>query len=165
MVSKFLQENKYSSLLLAGIRLFLGWKWFHAGWSKLASGGFDASGFLRGAVKKVSGEHPAVQPWWGEALEAVVLPNVEVFNVLIPWAEFLVGIGLIFGLFTSAAAFFGVVMNFAYMFSGSAGINPLMALLGIFLITAGWNAGKIGFDRWVIEYFRKRTGKSRSLTA
>ena len=35
-----------------------------------------------------------VQPWWGNFLQEVALPHVEIFNVLVPWGEFLVGIAL-----------------------------------------------------------------------
>ena len=34
------------------------------------------------------------------------------------------------------AAFAGVVMNFSYMFAGSAGV-PAVAILGVFLVLAG----------------------------
>ena len=53
-----------------------------------------------------------------------VIPNVEVVNLLVPWGELLVGLGLMLGLFTKTAVFFGMVMNFSYMFSGTTSTNP-----------------------------------------
>lgn len=155
MFIQFLRENRYASYLLPLLRLYLGWQWLNAGWGKISSGNFDASGFLYGAVEKMSDEHPAVQPWWGGFLNEVALPNVELFNVLVPWGEFLVGLGLILGIFTSFSVLMGLTMNFAYLFSGTTSTNPQMVLIGMFVLVAGMNAGKIGLDRWVVPYLRK----------
>jgi thiosulfate dehydrogenase [quinone] large subunit len=155
MFVKILRENVYVSYLLTVFRLYIGWKWLHAGWGKI-TGGFDASGFLKGAVKKAVGENPAVQPWWAEFLNGFAIPNVEVFNVLVPWGEFLVGLGLILGVFTSIVTLMGLVMNFAYMFSGTTSTNPQMVLIEIFILVAGFNAAKIGLDYWIIPFLRKQ---------
>lgn len=153
MVS-LLRENKTASYLLLIVRLYIGWEWLKAGWEKI-TGGFDASGFLKGAISKATGEHPAVQSWWANFLDGFAIPNVGLFNFLIPWGEFLVGLGLILGCLTTAAVFFGMVMNFAFMFSGTTSTNPQMLLLSIFIIVAGFNAGRIGLDYYVIPVWRK----------
>lgn len=155
MFMQFLKENRYVSLLLTLVRVYLGWQWLNAGWGKISSGEFDASGFLYGAVKNMSGEHPAVQPWWGNFLKEVALPYVDLFNVIVPWGEFLVGLGLILGIVTSFSILMGLTMNFAYMFSGTTSTNPQMALLGMFILVAGINAGKIGLDRWAVPFLRR----------
>lgn len=160
MFIQFLKENRFVSLLLAALRLYLGWQWLYAGWRKISSGKFDASGFLYGAVKNMSGEHPAVQPWWGNFLKEVAIPYVDLFNVIVPWGEFLVGLGLMLGLFTSFSILMALTMNFAYMFSGTTSTNPQMALLGILILAAGINAGKIGLDRWFTPLFRKLVYKN-----
>ncbi|CCQ95022.1 conserved membrane hypothetical protein [[Clostridium] ultunense Esp] len=151
---RWLRENVYASYVLLVLRLYLGYEWLSAGFEKL-TGGFDASGFLMGAVKKATGDHPAVQGWWAGFLQGFAIPNAGLFNVLIPIGETLVGLGLILGCLTTAAVFFGMVMNFAFMFSGTTSTNPQMVLLSIFVIVAGFNAGKIGLDRWVIPYIRQ----------
>lgn len=155
MFIQLLRENRYASLFLTLFRVYLGWQWLNAGWGKISSGKFDASGFLNGAVKQVSGEHPAVQPWWGNFLNDVALPHVELFNVLVPWGEFLVGLALIIGVFTSFAMLMGLTMNFAYMLSGTTSTNPQMVIIGMFILVAGINAGKIGLDRWLMPILRK----------
>jgi len=165
MFIKFLREHRYASLLLSIFRIYLGWMWLQAGWGKIAGGEFDASGFLNGAIRKASGEHPAVQAWWADFLQGIALPNVDVLNVLVPWGEFLVGIGLITGTLTSYAVFLGLIMNFAYMFSGTTSTNPQMALIGMLILVAGINAGKLGLDKWVIPFtkqllFSKRLKKN-----
>ncbi len=160
MFVEFLRENAYASYLLTVFRLYLGFQWLTAGWGKI-SGGFDSKGFLEGAVKKATGEHPAVQSWWAIFLKGNAIPNVELFNVLVPWGEFLVGIGLILGVFTTFAVLMGVVMNFAYMFSGSTSTNPQMILIGIFILVAGFNAAKVGLDRWIIPFIREKILRSK----
>ncbi len=150
---KWLRESQVSSIILTLFRLYLGYTFLTHGFEKI-SGGFDASGFLQGVVK-----NPGVESWWASFLGGVAIPNVELFNVLVPWGEFLVGLGLILGCLTTAAAFFGVVMNVSFLFSGVANPNALMALLGIFLLVAGTNAGKIGLDRWVVAYIQQVKNK------
>ena len=150
---KWLRESQVSSIILTLFRLYLGYTFLTHGFEKI-SGGFDASGFLQGVVK-----NPGVESWWASFLGGVAIPNVELFNVLVPWGEFLVGLGLILGCLTTAAAFFGVVMNVSFLFSGVANPNALMVLLGIFILVAGTNAGKIGLDRWVVAYIQQVKNK------
>lgn len=156
MFVQWLRENQISAGLLTIVRLYLGYSWVKAGYHKVADG-FDASGYLQGAVAKASGENPVVQGWWASFLEGVAIPNAGLFSFLVAWGELLVGIGLILGCLTTAAAFFGIIMNFAFMFSGTISSNPQMILLTIFILVAGFNAGKIGLDRFVIPLIRKKT--------
>jgi hypothetical protein len=44
-------------------------------------------------LAKATGEHPAVQDWWAVFLKNTTLPNVELFNFLVPWGELFVGCG------------------------------------------------------------------------
>lgn len=97
MFVKFIRENVYASFMLTILRIFIGWQWLNAGWSKITSGKFDASGFITDAIGKVTGEHPSVQSWWADFLGMFALPNVGIFNILVPWGEFLVGLGLLLG--------------------------------------------------------------------
>lgn len=60
MIVKFLRESITAAGLLLLIRLYLGYSWLTSGWGKL-SGGFDASGFLKGAVANpVKGTTPQI---------------------------------------------------------------------------------------------------------
>jgi len=152
---KFLRENVYASYFLALVRVYLGWSWLTSGWGKLSGGGFDATGFLIGAVKKATGDHPSVQGWWANFLESFAIPNAGIFNFLIPLGELLVGLGLIVGGLTTAAIFFGMMMNFSFLFSGSTSSNVQMVLLSIFVIVAGANAGRLGIDYYILPYLRK----------
>ena len=159
MFVKWLRENQIASVLLTIIRIYLGYSWLTAGFGKVTKG-FDASGFLAGAVKNASGDHPAVQAWWASFLEGVAVPNAGLFSFLVAWGELLVGLGLILGCLTTVAAFFGIIMNFAFLFSGTVSTNAQMVLLTIFILVAGHNAGKIGLDRYVIPFIRKSFNKN-----
>ncbi|TLS38314.1 DoxX family protein [Pseudalkalibacillus caeni] len=152
---KFLRENTVAMTLLLVARLYLGYEWVTAGWGKI-TGGFEASGFLKGAVAQAGGDHPAVQTWWAAFLEGFAIPNIDLFNILVPWGEFLVGLGLILGTFTTFAALMGIVMNFAFLFSGTISTNPMMILLTIFILVAGFNAAKIGLDHWIVPFLKTR---------
>jgi len=154
MIVQFLRENKIASYFLLLARWYLGIEWLKAGWEKITSP-FDATGYLMGAVKSATGAHPAVQGWWAEFLKALAIPHVGFFNFLIPWGELLVGIGLIVGGLTTIAALMGIVMNFAYMFSGTTSTNPQMVLVTIFILVAGANAARIGLDYWINKFLVK----------
>ncbi len=159
MINKWLRESNIAAGALTLIRLYLGWHFLTAGWGKI-SGGFDASGFLKGAIANPVVSHDVVvYPTYVGFLENVAMPNVGLFNVLVPWGEFLIGLGLILGCLTTAAVFFMMVMNFSFMFAGTISSNPLDILLGIFVAAAGYNAGKFGLDRWVLPYLSKLINK------
>lgn len=158
MIIKFLRENVYAAGLLTLIRLYIGWDWMHHGWEKITGGSFDASGFLKNAVANPvlqTGTENKMYPTYVAFLENFAIPNAGIFKILIPWGEFLVGLGLILGCLTTAAAFFGVLMNFMFMFAGTVSSNPWLALIGIIIMVAGANAGKFGADYYVLPYLRK----------
>ena len=64
--------------------------------------------------------------------------------------ELLIGVALIVGAFVGIAAFFGAILNFSFVFAGSAGLNPAMIGLGLLLVLAWRNAGYIGLDRYLL---------------
>jgi thiosulfate dehydrogenase (quinone) large subunit len=160
MMNKLLRENRIVAGVLALIRIYIGWSWMTAGWGKITGGGFDAGGYLGNAVAnpvvdKATGE--AIYPMYNAFIEGFALPNVGIINFLIPWGEFLVGLGLLLGCLTTAAAFFGVMMNFMFMFAGTVSTNPEMVLLGVIILAAGANAGRYGADFYVLPYLKKVT--------
>ncbi|CAM3926373.1 DoxX family protein [Mesobacillus zeae] len=162
MVATFLRENKIAAGLLLVIRLFLGYSWLTAGYGKL-TGGFDASGYLKGAIANpVKGpDGNVIYGWYVSFLENFALPNIDIFNTIVPIGEFLVGLGLILGCLTTAAMFFGLVMNFAFFLAGTVSHNPTDLFLGAIILFSGYNAGRFGLDYWVIPYLRKTFNKKR----
>lgn len=139
------------------LRLWLGYQWLQAAWGKWTEGGWvgkgaggAVEGFAQGAIAQTTGEHPQVTGWYADFLENVVVPNAAVFSYLVIFGETLVGIALILGAFTGIAAFFGVFMNASFLFAGTAGANPRMAIVGILIVLAWRVAGWWGLDRWLL---------------
>ncbi|WP_368506057.1 DoxX family protein [Alkalihalophilus sp. As8PL] len=159
MFMNFLRENRYAAGALTVIRLYIGWMWLTVGFGKI-TGGFNAEGYLMGVVNNeaVFAQYPNYYAF----IEGFAVPNAEVFSFMVAWGEFLVGLGLILGVFTTAAAFFGVMMNFAFLFAGTISSNPWMILFSIFILAAGANAGRYGGDRWVVPYVKGWVNNKRN---
>ncbi len=139
------------------VRLYVGYEWLSAGYEKLinpawvgAKAGTGMAGFITGALAKVGGAHPAVAGWYGSFLSNVVQPNIVVWSYLITFGELLVGIGLIVGMFTGIAAFFGGFMNLNYLLAGTTSTNPVLLILAVFLVLAWRTAGWWGLDHFVL---------------
>ena len=160
MIMNFIRNNKIFAGVLAFIRVYIGYQWITAGWGKVTSG-FDASGFIQGAIANAGGENPTVQAWWGACLETFPLPNAGMFSFMVAWGEVLVGLALILGIFTNFAALMGLTMNFAFLFSGTVSTNAQMVVLTMFVLVAGFNAGRYGLDRWVIPFIKNYTREKR----
>ncbi|CAH1222881.1 hypothetical protein PAECIP111891_05403 [Paenibacillus allorhizoplanae] len=156
---KWVRENNYAAILLTIIRLYVGWEWMIAGWHKITGDkAFDAAGYLKGAIAKPvleSGTTDLVYANYVAFLKTVALPHVGWFNVLVPWGELLVGVGLLLGALTTTAMFFGLLMNFMYMFAGTVSSNPWLVLLGFIILAAGANAGKFGVDHLILPYLHR----------
>jgi thiosulfate dehydrogenase (quinone) large subunit len=162
MVMNFLRNNKIAAGILTVLRLYLGWSWLSAGWGKVTGDPFNAGGYLNGAVNNpVMSQGEVVYPTYLAFLEKFALPNAELFSFMVAWGEVLVGLGLILGVLTTYAAFFGIVMNFAFMFAGTISTNPWMVLITIFILAAGYNAGRFGGDRWVMPYLKGLVFKNK----
>lgn len=158
MFMDFIRNNKIAAGILTLLRVYIGWQWLTAGWGKIAGAEpFDASGYLNGVV----GNETVMEtyPTYHAFIETFALPNAGMFSFMVAWGEFLVGLGLILGVLTTAAAFFGIMMNFAFMFAGTVSSNPFLVLLTIFILAAGYNAGKFGGDYYVIPYLRSKLFK------
>jgi thiosulfate dehydrogenase [quinone] large subunit len=139
------------------VRLYAGYLWLVEGWDKLHSpvwtgshAGIALTGFVEGAMKKTAGAHPDVSGWYASFLHSVVLPHAAAWSYAVAAGEFLVGLGLILGLFTGIAAFFGGLMNASYLLAGTVSVNPLFFILATWLVLAWRVAGYYGLDRWVL---------------
>jgi thiosulfate dehydrogenase (quinone) large subunit len=171
-ISRFLFADTRIAWLWLLVRLYVGYEWLTAGLEKLTgySFAFDGSfgqkvanpwvfsghdgiamaGFVNGALKLAVGQHPAVQGWYAGLLQNFVLPNAAVFAYIVTFGEVLVGLGLIFGVLTGIAAFFGVFMNLNFMLAGAVSINPIIGFLALFLILAWRVAGFYGVDSYLL---------------
>lgn len=169
-VSSFLFNDTRSAWIWLIIRLYVGYAWLKAGWGKVTSpawtgenAGAAVTGFVSGAIGKAQ-EGVDVPGWYAVFLENVALPNAKLFSFLVAYGELLVGIGLIVGLFTGIAAFFGSLMNVTFLLAGTISTNPVLFILATWLVLAWKVAGWYGLDRWALPKlgtpWKRNTGSS-----
>lgn len=139
------------------LRIYVGWDWLSEGlakaqdpgWTGAHAGTFLTTWVTR-AVGKTQGAHPDVQGWYGAFLSHIVLPHAAFWSYCVTAGEIAVGIGLILGLFTGVAAFFGTTMNASYLLAGTVSTNPILFALGSLLVLAWKTAGWWGIDRLLL---------------
>lgn len=113
--------------------------------------GDSVAGFASGAIEASEGPHPDVAyDWYVTFLEWIRDTSHPWFGPVVAVGELVIGVLLILGLFTGIAAALGAILNFSFVFAGSAGVNPAMILVSLLLILAWRNAGWYGLDRWVL---------------
>lgn len=155
-VSMFLFSSTRSGWIWLLVRLYLGYAWLTSGLKKLTAEAWTGSeagaaiqGFVGGALAKAE-EGKDVTGWYASFLEGFVLPNAKLFSYMVAFGEVLVGLGLILGLLTGIAAFFGGLMNASFLFAGTVSSNPLLFILATWLVMAWKVAGWYGLDRWAL---------------
>jgi thiosulfate dehydrogenase [quinone] large subunit len=145
------------------------WNWGDAAYSLTGSGnvgwvrsgsvggahlqvGDAVAGFAKGALASgTKGAHPDVAySWYVNFLEWVRDSGHTVLGPLVAIGEITIGVLLILGLFTGIVAFLGAILNFSFVFAGSAGVNPAMIIVGVLLVLAWRNAGWYGLDRFAL---------------
>lgn len=158
-ISRYIFSDVKMSWLWLPLRLYVGYAWLSAGWGKVTNpawfgpeAGKALAGFLMGSLEKTSGAHPDVSGWYAEFIKSVALPNAAVFSHVVALGELFVGIGLILGIFTGIAAFFGAFMNMNFLFAGAVSTNPLLFIIQLLLILAWRTAGWIGLDRYLLPF-------------
>jgi thiosulfate dehydrogenase (quinone) large subunit len=153
-MERTLRDPRLGMVWLAA-RLFVGWKFLEAGWDKVTGSEWLSStegihGFLSGvgSPEASAGEHASVSHWYAWLVNNVFLHVQGLLAYLVPLGEVAIGIGLILGIFTLGAAFFGAMLNLLFMLSGSlsASINPIMFGLGLLIMFAGSAAYVYGVD-------------------
>lgn len=171
-IARFVLADTRMAWLWLIVRLYVGYQWITAGFEKLTgySVTFDSTfghkvsspwvfsnhdgaalqGFISGSLAQASGTHPAVQGWYASFLQNFVLPNAAVFAYMVTFGEILIGLGLIFGVLTGIAAFFGVFMNLNFLLAGAVSINPIIGVLALFLVLAWRVAGFYGVDSYLL---------------
>jgi thiosulfate dehydrogenase [quinone] large subunit len=139
------------------VRVYVGFNWLKEGLAKAgdptwvgAQAGQFMTVWITRALPKTQGAHPDVQGWYGSFLAHIVLPQAAIWSYAITFGEIAVGIGLILGLFTGIAAFFGTTMNASYLLAGTVSTNPILFALGSLLVLAWKTAGWWGADRWLL---------------
>jgi len=176
-LSRFLFADTRTAPFWLVLRLWLGYQWLQGSWPKLTSpawmdSGVALKGFWQSAVD-VSGPFPAITyPWYRAFIEFLLNGGHYVwFAKLIALGEAAVGLGLMLGVLTGAAAAGGLIMNGSYLLAGSASINPVLAALEVPVILAWRVAGWWGLDRFILgrllqrEGWHRRSTEKRTLTS
>ncbi|GCE25067.1 hypothetical protein KDA_05510 [Dictyobacter alpinus] len=154
-IARFFFGSEGSSGIWFVIRMEVGASWLLAGWEKMQSPAWGTSGkaiggFVTGALAKTAGANPSVQGWYAWFLQHAVQPNAGLFAFLITYGEIAVGLGVLLGILTGIAAGFGVLMNFNYLLAGTVSVNPVLGMLGLFLVFSWRVCGWIGGDQWIL---------------
>ena len=156
-IAQFLFADTRMAWVWLIVRVYAGYLWLIEGWAKLhnpvwagSKAGTALGGFVAGALKKTAGEHPDVATWYAWFLQTFVAPHLVVWSYAISYGELLVGLGLIVGLFTGIAAFFGGLMNANYLLAGTVSVNPLFFVLATWLVLAWRIAGYYGLDYFAL---------------
>jgi thiosulfate dehydrogenase [quinone] large subunit len=162
--SRYLFANTRAGLLWLPVRLFVGFSFLEAGLHKLfpagkaigagwLDGGASLLGFWNNAVAipEPPGRAAITFEWYRDFLNLLINNDAQVwFGWLIVFGEISIGLGLVFGVLTGFAAFFGAFMNMSFLLAGSASTNPVLFALGVGLILAWRVAGYYGVDRWLL---------------
>lgn len=155
--TRFLFGNSAAGLFWLPVRLFLGFSWLEAGWHKFTGegwidGGAALAGYWKAAVAIPEEGRPAISFEWYRTFLQVLIDNgaEQWMGYVITFGEIAVGLGLIFGLLTGFAAFFGAFMNMSFLLAGTASTNPVLFTLAIGLMLAWKVAGYYGLDRYVL---------------
>jgi thiosulfate dehydrogenase (quinone) large subunit len=155
--ARFLFGNRRAGLFWLPIRLFLGFSWLDAGIHKITDPEWTTGGaalrayWERAAAIPEQGRPPITYEWYRDFITALLNGGHETwFAWVIMLGEIAIGIGLIFGILTGIAAFFGALMNMSFLLAGSASTNPVLFTLAIGLMLAWKVAGYYGVDRWLL---------------
>jgi thiosulfate dehydrogenase [quinone] large subunit len=149
----WLSTSRVAAFGWTAMRIWLGIQWIQAGMAKLW--GAENSAFLHHSGSGVAGfatHGVATYTWWHSFLTGFVVPNSGWIGITISVAEFAIGVALVLGILTPAAALGGLFLNLTYMFSGTAGVNPVFMLFSVVLIAAWRTSGWIGVDGLLMGY-------------
>ena len=164
--ARFLRTALDAAPLYLGVRLFLGYEWLHAGWGKLQNPAWSQTGealqgfWQRAVAVPASGSPPVAYPAYRALLQYMLDHGWYTwFAKVIIAGELLVGLGLLLGGLTAIAAFFGLLLNFSFVYAGSASSNPTLIILEA-LIIYGWRvAGLWGLDQYLLPWLGTPWGR------
>jgi thiosulfate dehydrogenase (quinone) large subunit len=156
--ARYLFGNTRAGLFWLPIRIFIGFEWLTAGWEKLTGKGWvDGGSALLGywqhavALPAAPARPPITFEWYRSFLQFLIDNHAQSwFAWIVTLGEIAVGLGVLLGLLTGIAAFFGATMNMSYMLAGSASSNPIMFAFAVGLMLAWRVAGYYGLDRYVL---------------
>src|SRR5260221_12099289 len=152
------------------VRVYVGYQWLTAGFEKLTGYsitvgntfgtkagsswiftshlGAALQGFAQSGIAQAAGAHPGVQGWYAWFLQNVVIPGSGFFAYVVTFGEVLVGLGLILGVLTGIAAFFGVFMNMNFLLAGAVFNKPTTRELTHHPFSSRWQTSQVAAYTW-----------------
>jgi len=157
--TRFLFSNTRAGLFWLPIRIFIGFSFLEAGLHKafdpnnawLGGGTALRAYWERAAAIPEEGRPPINFEWYRDFINFLLNGHHETwFAWIVTFGEIAVGVGLLIGMLTGIAAFFGALMNMSFLLAGSGSSNPVLFTFGIGLILAWRVAGYYGVDRYLL---------------
>jgi thiosulfate dehydrogenase [quinone] large subunit len=156
-VARFLRRAQEAAPFYLGIRLFLGYEWISSAWGKLENPawmqtGAALQGYWERAVQiPEQGRPPITYPAYRSFIQFMLDNDWHTwFAKLVAVGELLIGLGLLLGGLTAVAAAFGLLMNFSFVYAGTASTNPTLIILGAVIVYGWLVAGWWGLDRFLL---------------
>ena len=155
-IARFLFDDTRMAIVWLILRVYVGYQWLSAGWTKLneASWMGDGSalkGYFTNAVSAPNGKPVISIDWYRNFIQFLLDSGSYVwFAKLVAIGEFTVGVLLIIGMFVGIAAFAAGFMNWNYLMAGTASVNGLLFFIAVVLILAWKTAGWLGVDRYLL---------------
>lgn len=169
-LAAFLFSNTAMAWVWLVVRVWVGYQWIDAALHKVANPAWVQTGaalktyWERAVVIPQQGRPPISFDWYRSFIQYLLDAQTYTwFGKLVAYGELLVGVALVVGAFVGIAAFFGALMNWNFLMAGTASTNPVLLLLGIFLILAWKVAGYIGLDRYLLPMLGTPWGRGRAL--
>jgi thiosulfate dehydrogenase [quinone] large subunit len=138
------------------VRLWLGLQWILGGWNKIQDSkwmdGTSLLNFWNNSIAQ-SGQPQSnvAYDWYGSLLKGLVDSGSQAWLApIVAYAELLLGICLVLGLFTGIVGLLLAFVSFNVMLAGFAAVHPLYFALALLLVMAWKNAGWWGLDRFVL---------------
>ncbi|WP_049947449.1 DoxX family protein [Candidatus Halobonum tyrrellensis] len=146
------RAHSLSAWFVLALRLVIGFAFLYSGLDKVLSGSFSAAGYLTNAAGTNGNPLEGLFLWMGQTPWFV-----DVVNVAVPFGEVAIGLGVMVGLLTRLAAFFGAFMMILFYFGNwdiaHGVINSDFMYMLVFLSVAAFGAGRIlGLDTYVEQY-------------
>jgi thiosulfate dehydrogenase [quinone] large subunit len=167
-LAAFLFSNTAMAWVWLVVRVWVGYQWIDAALHKVGNPAWVQTGaalktyWERAVVIPQQGRPPISFDWYRSFIQYLLDAQTYTwFSKLVAYGELVVGIALVVGAFVGIAAFFGALMNWNFLMAGTASTNPVLLLLGIFLILAWKVAGYIGLDRYLLPMLGTPWGRGR----
>lgn len=157
MIFAFFESIKYVGHLfpVAILRIYLG-QWFLRQALEKYNGDYLLQPKLAAAINDFLPNSTAPE-WYRHLLDAVVVPNWQIFAYSIMYFEFLIGVGLILGFLSRPLALLATLVAWNYLYNSAPEMWPLYKLIMVVGLTLAWlGAGRcLGLDYF---FFKRQRG-------